>query len=548
MAMGQTNGHRQMLPPSPQNYQPRYNPYHPVSNGSLPQNVARDPPAPPPPPPQQHQHRPSSSMSISSMLGSESDRPTRDRISTASSSAAPVYNPRSANQQVEMSPPHQLAKSNVQPDPSYPPRSRTPDRMGISNLIGGRPYRSGSGSILQDTRPLEEISRNPSNAILPRYGEAATQGVPRRAEASEHERRTSISGLLQRPSSQPQAQSHQTYPGPTPHTASFSRPSQPTWPEHSPLQGPNPYIAPSAQPNGAPRATDQGFGPMRGQNATASTPASIQADTRPQPAFGQSTPQNAPDAQDRDAQNRTNTWERTMNSASPDARRQAGVPTQNRALASLLNGQSQSPVVTAKVQESQQAVSMAMTRQDSSQSHGERSNLGDRLDKGRSRVFSPFAGSHTSQSLPSGSLASEEKSRKGSDELSQHRAVLALSAEGKGGGRFSPLPQAVLGAQPRSTVPDVGIKTEQGRIFSGIGGAGPTGAGLNHGPVGLAVSPFRKDDGTAFRPLNEEDRLKLTRSNSDMGKKARKLKDEDARAGSEAEGNARAAKRPRNHQ
>lgn len=189
-----------------------------------------------------------------------------------------------------------------------------------------------------------------------------------------------------------------------------------------------------------------------------------------------------------------------------------------------------------------------MSQQDSSQSHGERSIFGERLDKCRSRLFSPFAGSHTSQSVPSVSALQDQQSRKGSDELSQHRALLGLAAEGKKGGRYSPLPQAVQGAQAQSIGPEMGIKSEHGRIFSGLGGGVATSsASPAHGPAGLAASPFKRDD-SGPRLLSEDNLMRMSRSTSGFGKRARKVKDEDGKAASENDGSPRVGKKPRNHQ
>lgn len=200
----QVNGQRQMLPPSPQSYYPRFHPHaSSISNGSLPQNAGRDLPPP--------QHRPSSSMSISSMLGSEPDRPPLTSVTTS------PYHAKPPNSFSEMSPP----QNSVNPNPgeySYKPRSQTPDRMGISNLLGTRPYRSGSGSIMQVSAPCEDSAQASSRAAFQRFGEPMQQPPSQEPtklveEPVNHVRTTSISGMLQRPSSQPQPQAHSTFPG-----------------------------------------------------------------------------------------------------------------------------------------------------------------------------------------------------------------------------------------------------------------------------------------------------------------------------------------------
>jgi hypothetical protein len=533
-----------MLPPSPQSYYPRF-PQHAsfAANGNQPLNLARDLPPPPP------QHRPSSSMSISSMLGSESDRPSRGQVPAVPSTTSSSYPSKPPQASFEMSPPQQSVRPNPG-DHSYKPRSQTPDRMGISNLLGPRPYRSGSGSIMQGSRAFEDQARSSARADFPPLGEHMQQppgqGLARRTEESpNHARRTTISGILQRPSSQPQPQAHTNLLGPRLQPVNHPQPNPPASPEQSTSQSSVTFNASSSSSLGTRRASGQGKEAQSGQPAPSST-AATQYDIRP-PGFNPSNQQQSSNLPDRDPQPQASPWEQPSSDlTSPDNRRQRAGLSQYRPFGSLLNGQS--IATTSQPQEAFHPTSVTMVQQGSSQSHGERSILGERLDKTRSRLFSPFAGSHTSQSAPSVSAPPDEQSRKGSDELSQHRALLGLAAEGKRGGRYSPLPQAVQGAQAQSIGPDVGIKTEHGRIFSGIGsGIGTASASPAHGPPGLTASPFKKDD-NGTRLLNEDNLMRISRSTSGVGKRARKVKEEDGKAASENDGNGRAGKKARNYQ
>lgn len=160
-----------------------------------------------------------------------------------------------------------------------------------------------------------------------------------------------------------------------------------------------------------------------------------------------------------------------------------------------------------------------MKRQDSVQSQSERSAFGDRY---RPRAFSPFAGSVASQTMSVTSMPTEEQARKGSDELS-HRALLGLAAESKRG-RYSPVPQAVQGAQAQTPVPDSGIENEHGRVFAGLGGGLGTSSGPNGTRPGLAASPFKANEGGAS--LSEENLMKISRSSSGIPKRSRKYEDE----------------------
>lgn len=130
---------------------------------------------------------------------------------------------------------------------------------------------------------------------------------------------------------------------------------------------------------------------------------------------------------------------------------------------------------------------------------------------------------------PASTQQSVDDKRKGSDELMHHRNLLGVGAEKRG--RASPLPQAVqgaLGPGGEST-----IKNDLGRVFSGIGsGVGgvtaPTAAGSGH-TTPLAVSPFKRDSGTA-RSANGDttDEIRINRPGSTMGKRSRKSREEDS--------------------
>ena len=130
-------------------------------------------------------------------------------------------------------------------------------------------------------------------------------------------------------------------------------------------------------------------------------------------------------------------------------------------------------------------------------------------------------------------------------EDSQHpplRSSLALFVENnKRGGRVSPLPQAVQGAQRQSMTPasDPGIKNEFARMFSGIGsgvGSGmPRPVAVNSGPP----SPFTHRSPTkiweAERPVPFGGRSNLVELNKPQvasrgGRRSRKTKDEEIRS------------------
>ncbi|KIW15939.1 hypothetical protein PV08_05989 [Exophiala spinifera] len=474
---------RSMLPPSPQQQFPSQRfPQPPLPHPSSGPTVNNGPPP--------SYKRPGSSMSISSMLGGEPEKPAHDQYhhhhsqASSTSSRQPSGSGPSMSLGAVMSPPQYSSKPNLG-EYTYKPRSKTPDRFG-NTATGARPHRSSSGTMTQGPGPFYETQpRNgPSTNTYPSPSFGAS--MPPRDEIDEHSRRTSISGILQRPESQPQ---------PSMTTSLSVVPPPPTRPESIPpsLVHLDRSSHPSVSGIDPPRQNGYSgsYGYSHQQSANLSRP--VHAGPPSQPT---SAPIERPYKQ----------------SQSPELRRPQQNGNDTRPY--------QSPYGTA-VEPSYGA--HAMARQDSVQSQSDRSVLGDRL---RNRPYSPFAGSVASQSG-----AIDDQVRKGSDELSQHRAILGLSSESKRG-RYSPLPQAVQGAQAQTPVPDAGIKSEHGRVFSGIGsGLGTTSANPTPTPQPLPASPFKQNDANAR--LSEENLMKMSRSASGMGKRSRKTFDEDARAESD---------------
>ncbi|KAI1608023.1 histone deacetylation protein Rxt3-domain-containing protein [Exophiala viscosa] len=458
---------RPMLPPSPQHFPPRFS--QPPLPGPSPAIAANNGPPHPP------QKRPGSSMSISSMLGGEPDRPIQDQYHNHGSHSRTPSRQASGSMSLGtvMSPPQYTTKPMVG-EYSYKPRSKTPDRFaGPETSFGARPHRSSSGTMTQRPGPFYESQ--PRQGSLqgpypePRFSPPFGPALPAKDEFDDRTRRTSISGILQRPESQPQPDTTSTFP-----------------PAHHP----------PARPESIP--------PLFGQHDRSGPPHVNGSDiSRPNGLVGSydTRPPSVPRPAERPA----------PQSLSPELRRP------------LLNGNESRPYAAFGHVGEPAIGSHNMMRQDSVQSQSDRSVLGNRL---RNRPYSPFAGSVASQS---GLL--DDSVRKGSDELSQHRAILGLATESKRG-RYSPLPQAVQGAQAQTPVLDTGIKTEQGRVFSGIGsGLGTTSANPTPTPQPPSASPFKQNEGGAR--LSEENLMKMSRSASGMSKRNRKTFDDEARAESD---------------
>lgn len=132
-----------------------------------------------------------------------------------------------------------------------------------------------------------------------------------------------------------------------------------------------------------------------------------------------------------------------------------------------------------------------------------------------------------------------------------HRNLLGVGLDAKRG-RASPLPQAVQGAQAQIPGPagELGIKSELGRVFAGIGSGvgGVTATSTGSGPsTPMTASPFKRDSFTA-RSTNAEttsDESKITRPTSANGKRPRRSEEENHLEGENGVGSMRGGRRSR---
>lgn len=326
-------------------------------------------------------------MSISSMLGGEPEKSAQEAYpnhnskppSRQGSLSGPAVNLFSA-----MSPPQQPSKPGLG-EYSYKPRSQTPDRIGPSfSPIGSRQRSSSSGTPLHRPAPIvEQHHRSASTIPAPRYfdhpASSGFNGVAtHRAEQEERVRRTSLSGILQRPNSQP----------PT---------VQPTGQLQDPFRQngvPVTFLERASRPE--PISTEQFR--LNGTHTPydIKPPMSHNLARTGGPPISPTRVTSLPD--------------------SPDSQRLGAGATQGRTLASILNGP------TAPMSEPPYMAAQKMSRQDSAQSQTDRAIFGDR---GKFRQYSPFASSLNSQVQSTTGQPAEEPMRKGSDELSQHRTLLS---------------------------------------------------------------------------------------------------------------------------
>ena len=133
-----------------------------------------------------------------------------------------------------------------------------------------------------------------------------------------------------------------------------------------------------------------------------------------------------------------------------------------------------------------------------------------------------------------------------------HRNSLALMLENnRGRGRFSPLPQAVQGAQGRTDGPsrDPSIKNEFSKMFAGIGSgvssSGLAGSGTST-PLGFPPSPKQNENEARLSFANRPDLVDTAKSRNvsrGSNKRSRKTKGNDGKDGEGGKG----SKRSRHH-
>lgn len=472
-------------------------------------------------------YRTGSSMSISSMLGSDSDRPDRDpgpvfsrppASSTMFGSAPPLSAP------AAMSPPSAPSRPASYEHPLFQ-RSRTPERL-FPKDPPGRVYRSSSGGILQGS-----LADHPRFGSLPRappssqFPETRSPRISSAEAPYNESRRLSLNGPITRPNSQPQ---HMEPPvrtpgyGPIPLTSQgvVEAPFGATQRSSSFMDLEKQYGRPNAL-FGDRQAEEQAFRERERALAreTELRPPRSQSHFRPHYA-------------DRDATDRlstASTWElgRTHPPSSPEPRRVSvtepgsgfgfgAIQNYAKPIGSQLGGPRQTP-------------HSVQHRQDSSTSpHNEQSYLSNL--QSQPRLLS--ASSVPAVDQPSFGISMNDDHRhKGSDELLQKRSLLGIDS--KRGGRASPIPQAVQGAQApiNGPVGESGMKGELGRVFSGIGSGvgGVTASTVSRASTPMASSPFKRESLTGRSMLSDiaTDDNGMIRPGSTIGKRPRRSREDE---------------------
>lgn len=529
-----------MPPPSPpQHYASRSQ----SGNSSLPAPfMSREPPN------NLAHHRPGSSMSISSMLGSDADRPARDVGSTSIYSRAPVSSapygsapPPSAPS--AMSPPTAPARSSTLDYPMFR-RSKTPEKSFAKNQPG-RPYRAGAGSVSQGPPGPEQArfaglprGQPPTHfPDKPSPSHASPQLQSASTEPSYHEsRRLSFNRPVPRPNSQPQHLERST------RSAGYSPLSRP-----APAPGAGDHSLGSGHQRATsyvgPESQHSRFGNLYGDRLAeeqAHRDRERAAAHEAESKVSQTQSRYGPHYGDRDAagtrHSGASAWDLGRSQPPSPETKRFPAPEQGSAFGF---GAIQSYTKSLGLQPGgsrQPSLSMQSRQNQPAPSNEQQSYLNKLQTESRLFGSAPSGG----PSSLAHSASSDDQRRKGSDELLHHRNLLGVGLDAKRGGRASPLPQAVQGAQAQILGPagEAGIKSELGRVFSGIGSGvgGVTAATAGSGPsTPMTVSPFKRDS-IAGRSTNSEatlDDSKTNRPESTTGKRSRKSRDEDSKADSE---------------
>lgn len=520
-----TIGNRQMPPPSPPQPYPARN-----SSGSLSQSssslFSRD-----------HGfgsiNRPGTSMSISSMLGSDPDRPSRDTptsLFSRPSASSPFGTSR--NSTGAMSPPTAPARPASSIDHPLMRRSQTPDKPLAKDPLSRQSSRSDSGGFPDSTKfsfGRSSFSQYPEKST-------STQKSPRSATPSDppfgHSRRVSLNSAIQRPSSQPKQEENRT-PAYSPRTrASGDSIFGSSHRNTSYLDESRPF----ARYGGiySDRAREEQLAREREKERNTAQ------ETDRKPAFGLLHGRyGAPASRDEDRPPSRPSWEIGRSQPkSPEARRfttasESGsgsgfgfgaIQSYTKSLGSQLGASRSAPATTP----SHSSFSLHSRQSQATPPPHEQTFLGKPQPPPRPLSVTSVPSASQSSLGASTSATTDEQRRKGSDDLIQHRTLLGIGADGKRTGRASPLPQAVQGAQAQfiGSAGETGLKGELGRVFAGIGsgvGTGPSSSTGSGPSTPMTASPFKRD---SFGTSEHADEAKAGRGGAALGRK-RSSKDEE---------------------
>lgn len=516
-----------MLPPSPHTSQAQHHPQAlparaPASNSFL---NGRDLPAPP------SLHRPSTSMSISSMLDSNPTMSSRDNMPNGSSNA-----PSSAGAGFITSPTRQQGQAASPPHSSQSisllrERSTSPEKYKAHQVQSGRPFRSYSGdlgqrppSLAQPNSPETLRNGSLSGSQTSQRSPSFSLGVHRGWQSQEG-RRLPDGRIVHRPSSQPSG--HRSPPRDT---------------SGRPLTGNSDRMHQYPDAKRRYLESDQGVSlerlKMVAGNSQVNDQSQGQAFLAPEADSVHPRGELSPKQERINGSSYPFASHSIQHCDSKPAQGTDAFPSRitrgyDREPQALHPAQSPfSPESLRRLQKERHVLQQQASTHTPSK-YSRAATLSD------DRQLS--ASAENSASFPATTESSKEVDSINNhhirDEHNGHRksSLAMLMENNRRGGRFSPLPQAVQGAQGRTNGPasDPGIKNEFARMFSGIGSgvgsAGPTGSGTS--------TPFAPPSPTMSHeqrstPLNARSELSIAKptTSSRGGKRSRKARDVGTKA------------------
>jgi len=546
---------RHMLPPtSPQYAQVQYN-QHPQPPRGAPPNIsfARDLPA------LSAAHRPGSSMSISSMLGKPPDPLPRDVVAPLREFVyhAPTKDSPVARRSHGGSPPLATFPTSQQTKRAHTPDSHTSWRGDQSR---SRAYSGGPTH-----RSFPSLPENSPEASL-----SGPQGAPYKVSQTPYEL-GKFSGTSQLDSTA--TETRRSSIGGVPHNASFHRPGFRTPPVEKSIARERPPTSPEST-----RSNNAGSSFHTQSHDSAGQVEAVYGNDQNNGAQGagynfsnRSTnqPQNRPPYDSRPEQP-TNTgrsnypflYRSSQHAPSHDQRVQGihtAPPAQNSDMDSGVGARPdharQNNEELQFIRDSEQSVS-GVLQQPARQAIRPHSMVEEQQMRG-SVIASTQMRKYQNTSTPDREVGNLEESQQPNKNF-----LTAVLDNNRRGGRISPLPQAVQGAQGRIRGPasEPGIKNEFARMFSGIGsGVGSsmsTPVPLETGaPNSFPSSPIRVEDSEREAPLNgrrDASEQVKPRVASKGGRRSKKVKDEESRMDADGDGvglartfSGRAQKRPR---
>lgn len=514
---------RHMLPPS--------SPQTPQAPQSLHAPLSQRPPPPPPfsgnreLPALSNAPRPGSSMSISSMLGTELGRPGRESITFTNTPAAISS---TASPSVPLHSPTRLHQTGLANQGSH-----SPERYKLTQTATTRPFRAYSGGSPQRSTSSAEASVpevsnfGVTQPIQPLpYSPASDTGSRQHWKAAFNGNQYT-DRLNQRPNSQPSGYST------SPLEIQMKMQQQSTVSEIDELrrlQSAKRYLGSTEAKNreAAVTQTRRDYGETQAMSESRSAPTverkHLKTSTYTSPDHDRPNGSSYPFLARSSAKS-----EATNNQFGPQADYNLNhVLERNPPAPTNLNQSPFSPESLRRLREERLVTG-------GSQQHSATHSLANQQAR-----FSEHAGVSRNASVPANLGApstgdSVEHQHRTGEEMSQAQknSLFLFMENQKRGGRISPLPQAVQGAQGKISTPasDPGIKSEFARMFIGIGsGVGSAGPMRSETSTPFQRSPIRTQEPERRTPFGSRSDLVeqiKPRAGSRGGRRVKKLRNDE---------------------